>query len=453
MKKIKLLILTLTITIGANCQTPFANKWTSFVDLSKNGFPSQRPGYGFGDFHIKVLPKGYKLKENIIENYNISEVAPIVFRKSNGKNILLSYFSKEKLFQFEYDKITEMSDNTYEVEINGKVGIIDSLGNIIIPIIYRSVGSLDPGIYYFAEDKFDQQFKLNPETQYFQCRDENGKTSVINRNKKIIMPPKNIGGFIRSFYYVNENSIYCIFNFDDLENRKKTNSETYTLASSKFGEPPTKYYVGAEFHYPESTIFDKFYKVIINIGGRKNIIFDLKEFSPVNTIPVFGNMYQFSTEYSQTRSEDEMMDNLISRNCKVIIPFKYFDITPFNIDNDYGKIAEGYYEWKEKFDKSEIVEDWIDIILKKDSLVLIRNKEDLLGLFKIGIGEVVSTKYKAIERVTMRYAIVQDKNEFWDVLDLTNLKLVFNKKYDSIEYDDKGFKCVLDGKEEIIIRE
>jgi hypothetical protein len=444
MKKIKLLILTLAITIGANCQTPFVNKWTSFIDLSKNGFPGH-----FDNFHIKVLPKGYKLKE--ITDNGIA-VAPIVFVKSNGKNILLSYFSKEKLFQFEYDKITEMSDNTYEVEINGKIGIIDSLGNIIIPIIYKSVSSLDPGIYYFAEDKFDQQFQINPETQYFECREENRKTSVIDRNKKIIISRKYTDQ-IKSFYYVYENSIYCILNFDDIQNRKKTNSETYTLASSKFGEPPTKYYVGAEFHYPESTIFDKFYKVIINIGGRKNIIFDLKEFSPVNTIPVFGNIYQFSTEYSQTRSEDEMMDNLISRNCKVIIPFKYFDITPFNIDNDYGKIAEGYYEWKEKFDKSEIVEDWIDIILKKDSLVLIRNKEGLLGLFKIGIGEVVTTKYKAIERVTMRYAIIQDKNEFWDVLDLTNLKLLFNKKYDSIEYDDKGFKCVLDGKEEIIILE
>lgn len=428
MKKIKLLILTLAITIGAICQTPFVNKWTSFIDLSKNGFPSQ-----FDDFHIKVLPKGYKLKEEITENYQLKEVKPIVFRKSNGKNILLSFFSKEKLVQFEYDKITEISDNTYEVEINGKKGIIDSLGNIIIPIIYRSVGSLDPNIYYFAEDKFNQQFKLNLETQYFECREENRKTSVIDRNKKIIISRKNTDQ-IRSFYYVYENSIYCIFNFDDIENRKKINSETYTLASSKFGEPPTKYYVGAEFHYPERTIFDKFYKVGVNIGGRNNIIFDLKEFSPVNTIPVFEDLYEFSTEYSQTRSND--MDNLISRNCKVIIPFKYFDIRPFEIE-------------EAKEDRLKVRDD----ILKKDSLVLIQNKEGFSGLFKIGIGEVVTTKYKAIERVTMRYAIIQDKNEFWDVLDLTNFKLVFNKKYDSIEFDDKGFKCILDGKEEIIILE
>ena len=435
MKEIKMLILTLAISIGAICQTPFVNKWTSFVDLSKNGFPSNRPMYSVGDFHIKVLPKGYKLKEKIIENYNIVEVAPIVFRKSNGKNILLSFFSKEKLVQFEYDKITEMSDNTYEVEINGKKGIIDSLGNIIIPIIYRSISSLDPGIYYFEEDEFKSTtHKLNPETQYFQCQEEKGKISVIDRNKKIIMPPKNIGGFIRSFYYVYENSIYCIFNFDDIENRKKINSETYTLASSKFGEPPTKYYVGAEFHYPERTIFDKFYKVGVNIDGRNNIIFDLKEFSPVNTIPVFEDLYEFSTEYSQTRSND--MDNLISRNCKVIIPFKYFDIRPFEIE-------------EAKEDRLKVRDD----ILKKDSLVLIQNKEGFSGLFKIGIGEVVTTKYKAIERVTMRYAIIQDKNEFWDVLDLTNFKLVFNKKYDSIEFDDKGFKCILDGKEEIIILE
>lgn len=431
MKKIKLLILTLAITIGAICQTPFVNKWTSFIDLSKNGFPSQRPGYGFDDFHIKVLPSGYKLKE--ITDDGI-EVTPIVFVKSNGKNILLSYFSKEKLVQFEYDKITEISDNTYKVEINGKKGIIDSLGNIIIPITYWDITSLDPGINYFEENEFkSRSYQLNPETQYFQCWEENGKKSVINRNKKIIMPPKHIG-IIRSFYYFYENSINCIFNFEDTENRKKTNSKTYILASSKFGEPPTKYYVGAEFHYPERTIFDKFYKVEIEIDGRNKRIFDLKEFSPVTTIPVFEDLYEFSNEFTITRSND--MDNLISSNCKVIIPFKYFDIRPFEIQ-------------EAKKDRLKVRDD----ILKEDSLVLIQNKEGFMGLFKIGIGEVVTTKCKSIERVTMRYAIIQDKNKFWDVLDLTNFKLVFNKKYDSIEYDDKGFKCVLDGKKETIILE
>lgn len=193
-------------------------------------------------YESKVLnSKGIEIfteydRVNALENYDINEniwyEENVLLVEKNGKKGLIN-FDGEVLLNIEYEDIYTLKGirNSIVIEKDGKKGIVDHFGKVLVESKYDEIKSLGEdtklyivesngryGIAGILDCKYQSVKVLNNKDIY--CVKESGKLKLINKNEEVVFNEK-----FDSIEEVKDNNIIYIYNNKyyayDLENNKK----------------------------------------------------------------------------------------------------------------------------------------------------------------------------------------------------------------------------------------
>lgn len=421
-----------------------------------------------------VLGYGLFLNEVPLQNQKNS-LKKEVYKRPNDKNILIFAESKERVFEEEYDQIEIISENDIKVKNNGKYGIVDLSGKIIIPLIYDDITPINPDI--FIGNPGDRDYDLSyfhPEILLFQCFKNLSPTSsnikekkqigVINRNNKEVIPFTKEGDFMvdKVYFFKKKNEFYTVYvyqkfgivpgkNYSAIENK---------FSICKLGETPNKFYQG-NIREMNRLSYEEPFKIKVVMGEEAQLekIFDLEKEEFITDIEPFRSISQLSKNYFvSTKFIGKVeLKNLISKDFKIILPYKYLDINilhnQFHIIDKYisdnTNITPNLYDTE--FDLKDQIKYYnLEQYLEKDSLLLISSSAGV-GIYKIGVGEILPPNNLKIFKIeNSEYCVVQYSDKTYNIVELKNFKKVFPTNYDEIFADDNGtIKFNKDGKETV----
>jgi hypothetical protein len=449
--RIQLIIFLTLISIKSFTQV---NNWTVNVDLSKNGFLDNEKIFKRNDtiqFHIVQNEGGFEIRNFLqeIEENDFSKRRkirlPMVFEKSNRKSILIWSDTKERITNNEYDVILIIDPNTFQVSLNGKLGVIDSTNKILVPIKYSHIHYSSP-MEFNRRDKYDHDVYSSHENQLFICRlGELWLTGpgydYIRRDGTLIF--NDING-VDPQYFVKNKTIYSIYNLQG------------KIGIGKLWEKPT-YFINSAISLRSFDFFNNPLLASITIDhiSREKII-NFETLPPIEMTDMIFRTSSFSTDFRKIYTEKGTY--LVDKYFKPVIPKQntFYDIDgfiPFNKEEIYGNLEE---EGKFKMDL------YLDAQVKSDSLLLVQKfkydpyKSELpaYGVFKLGFGQYIGMKYEKIERINENLCIVTKFPKHSQNLLYLNTKLeLFKDDYDYINLTGEDgvsqLNCVIDGKTQV----
>jgi hypothetical protein len=491
-------IITIILSINfINAVGQSKTSWVTYLDTKRNGFLSRNPQEQdiFPLMNQEIFQYYLQMGFNLFNDFLSGTREPEVYIKSNNKMILIWNDTKKRITKNEYDEIQKIGFNTYKVRINGYgCGIIDTAENIIIPIKYLDIYSLDPYLYYKIEDGEIRQIS-NLEIQMFygiewtglnkenllknpgfgkmiSCDGSICRSAIILRNGNILKQLNT--GHISASYFVNKGEVYNVFSFcENVKNIKPSGGGRYCKEKSLIGKlfSISDYvFFGSLSSEWEGNVRNKFFEnpLLMPIMIRNHPpgysypdtlrVFNFDKIRFESTVPwsIGKSLEKITKFYAKTTRLDpsssrRIIYNLISSEGKEIIPFSLNYTTIERLDNHV--IYNSSRDNPSGLELYELAQNNID----NDSLILIsrdiikdgRNYTNY-GLYKLFLGEILSPRYKKITRVTNNFCIVEEHDDnSQNVIDLRTCKKVFQNNYDWIYYDTSNnyFLCRLDGKD------
>lgn len=446
----KILFSTLVILMSFSTYGQNETNWTYFVDLSKNGFIEDQSD----DIHSKMWKSNSDLQKRDFKKHE-----PEVYRKSNSKAILIWSDTKDRITKLEYDQIYKLSINTFIVELNKKLGVIDTLDNLIIPIDFDRI---------ISRDYKEAQYKL--ETQLFQCSKrtaEANASNIYNANSIYLISRKrdtilnNIirDGDIKVDYFVNKKSIFTVLSFS----HKMVNK----VAIGKIWQKPDIIINDAWFYKTdEGEGAANFFTNPLVSTLQANDYFELYDFAnnlKISSVPPFREIERISLNYATIKEAKfkplDQIRSLISNEMKVIVSsdykYAYIESLKSKLKEDYPNEYTPLFD-RDLIEKQKQIDEDSLLLVSKDFATNNNNYDRLKGIYKIGNGEILAPQYLDIERINKKLCIIRNKvNNSMNILHLSTLKPILEKDYDNIVFyesqkDEKGyfFECTLDGKME-----
>jgi hypothetical protein len=459
MNKINILKYTLLILINIiflNSQIFSQSKnWTDYINLSDD--------VRFGD---ELYINTNQINKNEYGLY--PKRYPIVYTKFNDKSILIWNDTKEKITEVEYDKIEEISYNTFIVKKNQLFGVIDSTGNIIIPIKYSGISCVDPKIIIYDINGFsdykgstdilggikpninrvlENNFSNLLDNQLFSCsyiyeKSINGiydYTEILNRNGKVLVRENNSS--VELGYYRSKNQLFTIYYINHNQNPNPGYTTPPKFKIGKWGDSSFFKFDGEiEGMRTDTREFFNFItkKPLYTVIKKNNKLrfFDLESLKEITSVPPFDKLVSFleKNEMFVTRTyirdkygNNDIYESIISKDFKVVLPFV-----------PYYQFMEHEYD---------------------SSLIIFRSYEGE-GIFKLGKDIIKPLKFKIISYIENNNKTLKSKfmfvvnNDFSkNIFDLTTFNLVFKKNYDKIVFNGREFECTFEGKTENIFLE
>ncbi|MBR6504613.1 MAG: WG repeat-containing protein [Clostridia bacterium] len=370
------------------------------------------------DQNNKTIFTEYELVEavdNYDENGNLWYEENVLRVKQDGKYGLIDYEGKV-LISCEYDEIYSLkgTKNSIILKKEGKLGLADCRGNIIIEPVYINIMPM-------SNDYKSGYIVVNSENTY----------GVVDFNKTVILEPKyqdikQISA--NNMYVVKEEGNYKIIDKSANVINDKLNGEIIqingeNIVISKDGKYGVINKNGEErlasnYDYLEYT-FDNYYIAkkdnkygIINIAGEEMIGFSYD-----------GIIYRKDVDFFEGDTGDIETD-IISREFKVVLKGI---ITDVNSENGYFRIRinDEYKYYNLKFEEKNSTD-----ILKSNTLFLIKQDGKYGYADKKG-NIIVECKYDdATEQNEFGYAAVK-LNGLWGAIDYEG-KTVQEPKYELI---------------------
>jgi hypothetical protein len=425
--------------------------WTINVDITKNGFIHDSNVFeDIKSYQYDIYADEYgNFFRRYVGNEGIPIRIPKVYTKSNQRQILIWSDTKERITEEEYDGIIPMALNTYLVKKNNLQGIIDSVGKIIIPIKWENIYSLDPQ-YYSIINGCEGNEICKYEVNLFACYDQFQKNCyAILRDGTILLKSSSI----TVDYFVNNKTIYTIYSMPG-----------YTSSVGKLWEKPNLNFNFSFFTCSKTGLINPLIQPV-DIAYDKSICFDFSTFRkiPINLesyeLKILGKNIVVSSFNKASQSFNEM---LIRDDIKNLIPFElnYASISPFITTYGDNLIANLMYEKDDNELFKELFQNDSIFVVKKEKLITSNNKnfkQDCVGLYKIGRGEIIPTKYKSIRRISLFLCIVEKvEDNSLNIIDIRSQKELFKYNFDNI-YVQPGnvneglnpyLECILNGKSE-----
>ena len=446
--RIRLIILLTLILFKSFTQV---NNWTVNVDLSKNGFLDNEKIFKRNDtiqFYIVQNEGGFEIR-NFLQEIEVNDFSkrrkirlPMVFEKSNRKSILIWSDTKERITNNEYDGILIIDPNTFQVSLNGKLGVIDSTNKILVPIKYSYIQYSSP-MKFNRRDKFDYHDNYSKhENQLFICSGVSGHGYEYRRRDGTLIFETLSGGDPK--YFVKNKTIYSVY---DLQGK---------IGIGKLWEKPT-YFINSANNLRSFDFFNNPLLASITIDhiSREKII-NFETLPPIEMTDMISRTSSFSTDFRKIVTEKGTY--LVDKDFKPAIPkqntfYDIDDFIPFNKEEIYGNLEE---EGKLKKDL------YLDAQVKSDSLLLVQKfkydpyKSELpaYGVFKLGFGQYIEMKYEKIERINENLCIVTKfPKHSQNLLDLNTKLELFKDDYDYIHLTGEDgisqLNCVIDGKTQV----
>lgn len=220
--------------------------------------------------------------QNIYSNGTIYYEKDLLIVKNNGKYGLIN-LNGDELLECTYDSIEPIKNikNSYKIVKDGKVGLSDNSGNIIIDPEYKDIEALT--------DKYENGYIV---------QDNNNKYGLINYNKKQVLECKydkifNVYG--NNMYVVTENGKTKLINQD---------GETIL-----------------------STGFDEIEEIDTNILIKKNDKYGVIETSGNTLIEPTYNELKYIFDGKYIAENDDGNFGIIDINNNEVVPFLYTRIT------------------------------------------------------------------------------------------------------------------------------
>lgn len=442
---LQILVLAMLIFIqSSDLAAQSISNFTNFVDFNKNGFLETK----YFDGHSILLKKA-PLYSAIHDDQNASKIERtrkvIIYYKPNGKMILIWGDSKERVVQNEYDEILQIGVNTYKVLKGENWGVIDSLGKTIIPFEYSNIEPVDPQLRY-PENNQIYQSEYNLEVQLFFCK-KSGWTrenSIINRNGNVLI--ENTSPTVN--YFIHNKQLYTVFEQGD------------QFLIGRFGEIPKLAFEG-KIYYDDAHNSVNFSKWLVNklikpVRKENEIIFfDFSKQSFIQWIPSFSNFGKsIGDKYLQTithldNSSENFTLTILSNELTIVEQdAKYLEVSDFPCLSCYEELPDVH------FIQRQIDKDSLLLFTIRDPESSLNNPTELVGIYKIGYGELVEASYESISRVNKNICLITEADGIGNnFLDLKTLKKLFPNNFESIKEVSSGernnlrvFECINEGK-------
>lgn len=422
---------------------PISN-WTNFVDMNTNGFLETKYIDGYS-----ILLKKEPVYAAIHNDQSASKIRPerrvVVYYKTNGKMILIWGDSKERVVQYEYDEILQIGVNTFKVLKGENWGVIDSLGKMIIPFEYSNIEPVDPQLRY-SENNQLYQSEHNLEVQLFFC-EKSGWTRenvIINRNRNVLI--ENTNSTVN--YFIHNKQLYNVFEQGD------------QFLIGRFGEIPNLPFEGTIYYDDDfhSINFSKWMvnKLVKPVHKEKEIIFfDFSKQSFIQSIPSFsafgksiGDKYVQTITHLDNSTENFTLTILSNELTIVEQDAAYLEVSDFPCFSCYEDLPDVH------FIQRQIDKDSLLLFTIRNPESSVNNPTELVGIYKIGFGELVEATYENISRVNKNICLITEADGIGNnFLDLKTLKKLFPNNFESIREVSSGernnlrvFECVNEGK-------
>lgn len=336
----------------------------------------------------------YSKKQTTSEIEKIIDEKGDYLRVVKNNYVVLINKDGENLFADEYHDIVPLLNGDFKVKFDRKWGVIDSLGNNILPVKYQNIT-----LNKYVEQKTDRRYDISEIDKNRKIYNElyivdlNGMKGVFTLNGKQIIPIKYTDVGVNQFdklMWVSLSNMYGVYGRDGKEILKaeysNVNWNEYqqkitvkqnngysvinpkgevqnligvnglqwlnkkdlitTKTANKSGVINVKGKVVIPFEY--SSIYDLDENVIIGVKKKKYFIFNTEgkpigngNYSAISE----GHKFELNTFYILTDSNNKT--GVINAEGKVIVPFKYDKIVfekrgLFKIINS-NKSVVGYY--------------------------------------------------------------------------------------------------------------
>ena len=447
--RIQLIIFLTLISFKSFTQV---NNWTVNVDLSKNGFLDNETIFKRNDtiqFHIVENAGGFEIRNFLSDENDFSKRKkirlPMVFEKSNRKSILIWSDTKERITNNEYDGIRTIDANTFQVSLNGKLGVIDSTNKILVPIKYSYIQYSSP-MKFNRRDKYDHDFYSNHENQLFICSlgevGVSGPGSDYRRRDGTLIFHDLIG--VHPQYFVKNKTIYSVYNLEG------------KIGIGKIWEKPT-YFINSAISLRSFDFFNNSLLASITIDhiSREKII-NFETLPPIEMTDLIFRTSSFSKDFRKIYTEKGTY--LVDKDFKPTMPKQntFYDIEsfiPFNKEEIYGILEDEHRFEKDLYIDAQVLSDSLLLVQK---LIIDQYKRKLpsYGIFKLGFGQYIEMKYEKIERINENLCIVTKfKSGTQNLLDLNTKLELFKDDYDYINLTGTDgisqLSCVINGKTQI----
>ncbi|WP_207511998.1 WG repeat-containing protein [Longitalea luteola] len=308
---------------------------------------------------------------------------------------LLEYFSKKKITPFVFENIGSFYDNDLsQVKLNGKYGVINTKGQIIIPCIYDEMTSMTiDGMAYYVVSK-------------------GGREGVINAQNETVIPFEY--GNIRKSYNssmhleVSKNGRYGLMNFVSRKMVIPAIYERVDVLSNNLVQV-RKGNLYTLFNLSGEQVFSNWYSqldinidsdyALVELNGKKGVI----SLAEKKTIPLeYEVLTRLRNGYSSTNTffiaARAGRYGILGRDGKIVLPFQYSMITTSGYDlvvvtknNKKGLLTtEGTPVLAVEYD--DIVDADRYLMIKKDSKYGVVNRS---GAFLLPV------EYEAMSRMYM----------------------------------------------------
>lgn len=386
-------------------------------------------------------------------------------------SIFVAISINNKKLSYEVEKITE--SKYYELNVNDKIGVIDTKGNILI------------------EAKYDEIKIPNPEKAIFICK-ENDKTIVLNdKNEQLFssfseiyaIPLKGIATnmpYEKSVLKYKENDKYGIINLEGKvitkaiyeEIESLTNKEGMLLVkeSGKYGviNSRGKQIIKSEY---DSIVGDGFYTNVdnyklsgyivckktengyrygyINCKLKKLLDTEYNELYRVNKMTMSQDIYLIASKNGQVG---------IIKNKKQIVDYAYQNIE-YEVENNLFKVErKNKYGVMDTNGKTILPVDYDELVFK--GIYINAKLADEYLIYDTLGNKIEDSKYTSVMKTdNENYFITIDKEGYYGVI-TDNKKILVENKYDYIEYlfdkyfivsNEDGKLGIIDAKNNIVV--
>ena len=338
--------------------------------------------------------------------YTINNIADsiLIIAKSNGKEGILDKYGKVVL-PFIYDEISLFNQNLIKVKLNGKVEILDKKGRAYLPFTFYDIAPLNENLFSVF----------------------NGKYGVLDKTGKIILPLKY--GYISQ---INQKLIQAYLN----------RREGVFDKSGKIILPFEQISVGSlnEKLLWSRTINGKM--LLFDNLGKKVITMEFDGFENIFTSLGTNNLGLFVIKDKKW--------GYVNKSGKLLTPIKYDKITLveqdsifiFQSENKYGIFDRNGKELTNvKYEKIQPFFSYSTLDRRHGFFIFL--KDNKWGVIDKSGNEIISNKYDRI-----RYCYWSDSsfnvelNNKWGVIDKTGNYIVPINYDKEIEYSSNGLTVV-----------
>jgi WG containing repeat len=286
------------------------------------------------------------------------------------------------------------SFTSFKAAVDGRVGVLDSLGNVLVECIYSDIKIIN-----------DFNFAVK----------NKGKWGIVNNKQRLLVPIvyNEIETDDLGFIFLKKGASYNVF---DVLKQVLNNTQFESVDILKFND---------------SSFF-----VITELDGKKGILGDSAKLVIPNEYDLIDLIY--STNFFKIKKDN--LFGLIDWSGKIIIPCKYDDIDVYNkLNLITAKQNSNYFLYN--FNGQKIFESsFSNMSIINDSLFLLKQKND--SLFFIGKRGQQPEQLKYQEVIINGESLSAKINDSAHVLLNFSGKKITNQPYNGIGFLQEGFCAV-----------